>query len=179
MYGLVNRGLKEFIEYSASESTWRQIAGQVGLGDEPFVDLQQYPDELAYDIVGAACEALGSPADAFLRAFGRHWILFTAESAYGDLMSSSSGLYEFLENLDRLHVSVAKSMPKLVPPNFGVEEIEAGWVVLYVSERSGLEPMVEGLLEGLLETFAVDGTVKQIADSSYGEKRFLISRSSD
>ncbi len=177
MYGLVNRGLQEFIESSSDRSTWTQISARLGLATEPFVDLEHYPDEVTYRIVGTASEVLGVPAPQLLRGFGRHWILFAAESEYGDLIHSSGDLLEFLVNVDALHTSVAELMPKLVPPSFGVEEVENGWVVLYVSERSGLEPMVEGLLEGLLETFAVDGTVKQITDSSYGETRFLISRS--
>ena len=141
-----------------------------------FVDLDQYPDEVTYRIVGAASEVLGMPASQLLREFGRHWILFTGHPAYSDLFDRSDSFYEFLVDLDALHAAVAESMPKLVPPNFGVELVENGWIVQYVSERLGLEPMVTGLLEGLLELFAVDGTVKRIAPSEHGETQFLVSR---
>ncbi|MCP5039513.1 MAG: heme NO-binding protein [bacterium] len=143
MYGLVNRGLQEFIEKSSGDSTWAQISARLGLATEPFVDLEHHPDEVTYRIVDAASEVLGVPAPQLLRRFGRHWILFAAESAYGDLIHSSGDLFEFLVNVDALHASVAELMPKLVAPSFGV-----------------------------------DGTVEQIANSSYGETRFLISRAS-
>lgn len=125
-------------------------------------------------MVAQASERTGKSVASLLQAFGRYWILFTARSTYGDLLDGSDDLESFLFQLNSLHESVATSMPKLIPPSFGVEPSDSGLIVLYVSEREGLEPMVTGLLEGLLETFGLDGDVHRLDDSSYGERRFLI-----
>ncbi len=176
MYGLANRALKQLVLMRAGPAVWTEICTAVGFEEEEFDDLQQYPDSITYEIVGAASERLDTPAEELLRDFGRHWLLFTSQSRYGDFYKQADGdLEEFLLQLNGIHEIVAESMPELLPPNFGVEVSGSDLIVFYVSDREGLEPMVLGLLEGLMELFDFKGEVSQIDDSEYGESRFLIS----
>ncbi|MBC8188696.1 MAG: heme NO-binding domain-containing protein [Proteobacteria bacterium] len=176
MYGLANRALKQLVLMRAGPAVWTEICTAVGFEAEEFDDLQQYPDSITYEIVGAASERLDTPAEELLRDFGRHWILFTSQSRYGDFYQQADGdLEEFLHRLNGIHEIVAESMPELLPPNFGVEVSGSDLIVFYVSDREGLEPMVLGLLDGLMELFDFKGEVSQIDDSEYRESRFLIS----
>jgi hypothetical protein len=175
MYGLVHRGIKEFLLASAGPEVWARISARAGVVDDNSEDLRAYPDEETFALVGAVIGELGQPAEDVLRAFGRHWILFTAESAYGDLMEEAGDTFEgVIVNLDLLHQVVGRSMPDLRPPTFDVRDVEGGWIVEYHSERSGLESMVIGLLEGLLESFGQKGTVQRLPAAAHCEIQFLV-----
>jgi hypothetical protein len=83
----------------------------------------------------------------------------------------------FLKNLDRMHHSVAAVMPKARLPSFTLIEQSSGhFLVQYRSERTGLEPFVGGLLEGLLEWFELTGNVEQVNYKS-NTAHFLITLS--
>jgi hypothetical protein len=175
VYGLANRALKQLVVMRAGPAVWTEICSRVGLEEEEFHDFQQYPDSITYEIINSASEKLGTPTNVLMTDFGRHWILFTSQSRYGHLFERAhDDLEEFLHQLNEIHNDVAESMPELVPPDFGVQKTDAGLVVLYASERDGLEPMVIGMLEGLVELYGSKGTVSQLRDSKYGENRFLI-----
>lgn len=155
MYGLVNRAIEELVNERAGSAAWEAVCRRAGNAPRQFASMQPYPDSLTYDLVAAASEVLQMPAEAVLRAFGRHWILFTAREGYGALLDAAGrDLRDFLLGLDALHARLAIPMPELVPPRFRVcEETDGTLRVSYASDRAGLAPMVLGLLEGLAERF--------------------------
>ena len=78
-------------------------------------------------------------------------------------------LVTFLGNLDRMHASVKASMPGAVLPTFYLMTSDVSHLtVSYRSPRSGLEPFVRGLLEGLLDHFHVSGVVEELGPSQNG-----------
>jgi hypothetical protein len=59
-----------------------------------------------------------------------------------------------------MHGTLQSSMPSAILPEFALVHHDAtGLSVRYISDRSGLEPFVAGLLEGLLDRFGIDGDV--------------------
>lgn len=155
MYGLVNKAIEDLALAVGGEETWLRIKEEAGVDVVAFISMDGYPDEVTYALVGAASKVLQRPAEDILRAFGRHWVLYTAKAGYGPLLNSAgSTLVEFLGNLDALHARVGLTMPNLRPPSFEIDELGADtFVVRYYSERAGLAPMVVGLLEGVGERF--------------------------
>ena len=162
MYGLVNRAIEELVLERAGAAAWNQVRKRAGVKVAGFVSMQAYPDEFTYGLVAAASQVLGMDPAEVLRAFGRHWILFTGREGYGPLLEAAGGdLRDFLLNLDALHARLGLSMPELVPPSFDVELVGEGVLrVQYRSQRAGLAPMVIGLLEGLGELFEEPVTVE-------------------
>ena len=57
-----------------------------------FVSNEGYPDGMTYDLVGAASSVLALPAPEVLEAFGRHWVIHTAQEGYGDLMAAGGAI---------------------------------------------------------------------------------------
>jgi Haem-NO-binding len=166
MYGLINQALEDFVIQGYGTSAWQRIRQGAGINDEMFIAMDSYPDEKTYNLVGAAVEVLGLDASQILEAFGEHWVLYTAQSGYGEMLAMfGSDLRSFLNNLDNLHSHVGMSFPALRPPSFTVEEIEGdtGLLLHYRSERAGLAPMVVGLLKGLGKRFSQEITVEQTA----------------
>jgi len=162
MYGLINKAVEGLVRSRFGDDAWARIRTRAGLPDEPFVSMEQYPDQSTYDLVAAASAELGAPAEAILEDFGRYWTVYTAEVGYGELMrSAGSTLPEFLRNLDQLHTRVQLSFPHLSPPSFAVKtEHTDGLDLEYYSSRPGLAPLVVGLLRGLGERFNLDLELK-------------------
>ena len=155
MYGLVNRAIEEMVLEEGGIELWQAIKEKAGVDEITFLSMQPYPDSITYELVASASEVLGVMPEDLLRQFGRHWIMFTAQEGYGSLLQSSGrDVREFLHNLDAMHARIASTMTELNPPSFKCIEINsANLHVYYSSERSGLEPMVVGLLEGLGELY--------------------------
>ena len=151
MYGLVNKAIEDLVVSLAGQETWLEIVRRADVDVVTFVSLDSYTDEVTFALVGAASEVLGRPAEAILESFGEHWVRYTGREGYGHLMKAyGSDVQSFLRNLDAMHARVALTMPDLRPPSFRIEEDGTdGFLVHYHSTRSGLAPMVTGLLRGV------------------------------
>lgn len=170
MYGMVNRAIKDLVVATADEATWRQICDKAGLPDTEFSNTTVYDDAVTYGLVAAASDVLeADPAD-ILHSFGRHWILFTGREGWGALFDmAGSDLRTFVEGLDVMHARVQASMPECRMPSFGVTEADDGSLLVeYRSEREGLEPMVTGLLAGLVEHFGEHWDVSHVGPNEDG-----------
>jgi len=166
MYGLVNRAIEEMVCTHFSADAWEQIKQQAHVDNVHFLSMDQYPDQLTYDLVGAGHRVLGATPEQILEAFGRFWTKYTAQEGYGDLLHMAGDSFvDCLQNLDNLHTRVGLSYPQLRPPSFYCTDITPGSLRLhYLSERAGLAPMVVGLLHGLAEVFQTKIAI-EIAES--------------
>jgi hypothetical protein len=151
MYGMVNKAVEEMVVMHHGETMWEQIKAKAGVDVEVFMSNEGYPDDITYNLVGAASQMLNLPATQILRGFGEHWILHTAQQGYGGLMQANGRtLPEFLRNLPDFHSRVAMIFPKLQPPRFVCTEItESSLNLHYYSDREGLAEFVVGLMIGL------------------------------
>ena len=170
MYGLINQGLHDLAVQTGGENLWCEIKLSAGVGHEAFVGMETYPDDVTFRLVEATSAAMGiSPAEV-LRAFGKHWILYTARRGYGAIFATMGrSLPAFLANLDMMHARLSLSMPEMRPPSFVCEQQGEDQIRLeYWSERAGLAPMVVGLLEGLGEMYGVTVSVDHSVDRARG-----------
>lgn len=155
MYGLVNKAIMGFAIKNGGEKAWSEILKISKCEDDEFISMQAYPDELTMDLVSAAAQHFDVPEDDILHGFGRHWILFTASEGYaGTLDMFGDDIEDFLMNLDDMHTRLQLTMPELRMPSFRcAHDEDKNLLVDYRSERTGLEAMVQGLLEGIGERF--------------------------
>lgn len=155
MYGLVNKGIRDLIEEQHGADVWSGVARAAGCEGETFLSMDVYDDALTYRLVAAASEQLRVAPEDLLEVFGEYWIQYTAAEGYGGLMDLfGRSLREFLDNLDNMHARLGLSMHALQPPHFRFDQLAEGKYLLhYESSRSGLAPMVVGLLRGLAERF--------------------------
>ena len=58
MYGMVNKALQNMVVEAHGEQIWEQIRTRAGVDIEVFVSNQGYPDEITYQLAGAASEVL-------------------------------------------------------------------------------------------------------------------------
>ncbi len=175
MYGLIHRYLKDHIIDSAGEDVWRSIATELRISPADLISQEVYDDTLTFELVEVASRRLGRSVDDCLTAFGRFWVLRVSQDTYRAVMDfTGRDLVTFLGNLDRMHHSVAAVMTKARLPSFTlIEQKSDHLLVQYRSERTGLEPFVLGLLEGLLEWFSIKGEVQHL-NSENNAAEFLI-----
>ncbi len=161
MYGLVNKAVQDYLTSKFGEAVWNTVRSKAGFQDAEFVPLQQYPDELTFKLVGAACEATGADAARLVEEIGAFWVAFTGQQGYGSLMDQLGATFpEALANLDAMHVRVALMMPNLKPPSFRVlEQSDRRLMLAYISKRQGLVPMVIGLVKGLGRKYGLEPAV--------------------
>ena len=154
MYGMVNKTLQNSIEEQYGKAVWETIAKSAGIDTDTFIEMQTYPDDSTYSLVGAACEELNTSAEQFLEWFGREWIKSTSGGNYKSYYEMESDLTGFLQSLNSMHQDLSSVMPGLKPPHFRIQPPENGRAVVeYYSERAGLTMFVVGLLKGLADYY--------------------------
>ena len=163
MYGLINKAISGLVIQNFGAGAWQEICQVANLDTNEFVSMEQYPDSITYDLVGAASKVLDLPPEVILETFGRYWVEFVGQQNYGKLMDAAGGnLGDFLENLDEMHARIMLSYPQLVPPSFKLSNRTPTSMSLhYSSTRAGLEPLVVGLLRGLADRFEIRINVEQ------------------
>lgn len=164
MYGMIHRGIRAMMIDAVGEAEWDKLEREVEIGPAELISQVVYDDSLTLSIVAAAARRLDISIEECLDRFGRYWVYFTERDSYGSIMDfTGRDLVSFIQNLDRMHQAVVTAMPEAKVPSFTVVEQQDGALrVRYESERSGLEPLVVGLLHGLLDRFDLEGDVQPV-----------------
>ncbi len=167
MYGMINRGIEDFVVCSAGVEVWSQIKEKVDLELPEFLDSSQYNDELTYKLVESASEVLNIAPEAVLRGFGRHWILYTGREGWASVFNlGGDNMIDFINGLDSMHARVQIALPEAKMPLFSATEKDGYTELTYRSHRPGLASMVLGLLDGLAEQFNETWEVALIESAS-------------
>lgn len=143
---------------------WAELERKLGLGAADYITARVYADEQTIGMCSACAEALGQDLSDFFVEFGAYWIGFAVSGPYrGVMQSTGSTLPEFLANLDRMHNTIRMAMPEAQTPLFALRENGGNSLLVeYGSPREGLEPLVLGLLIGLLDHFGEQGSVTRL-----------------
>ena len=168
MYGMVNQAVRGLVLEQFGQEAWKNIHEKAN-APENFDSFNQYDDAITYGLVGAATEVLKIPAETILHAFGEYWVLKVAVTSYADLMDKTgTDFLAFLKGLDHMHSRIKVTFPNYRPPSFRVEVLSEGLVQLdYYSDREGLVPFVEGLLQGLAVHFELKLEIEQVPDDAH------------
>jgi hypothetical protein len=169
MYGMVNEAVRGLVISNFGEDTWTKIHTKAGVSSS-FTALESYPDEVTYNLVGAAVEILEISAEDVLKTFGVYWVEHVATAHYGDLMAQTGGgIVEFLKNLDSMHQRMKSVFPEYQPPSFRVVDTDTPNVyqVDYYSQREGLLPFVVGLFDGLSQHFGEPIEIEHVPDDAH------------
>lgn len=170
MYGLVNKAIEDMVCKRFSDDVWEKIKETAEVDIDGFISMEAYPDDLTHRLVRAASVVLEMTPQQILQAFGEYWVIYTATEGYGQMLDmAGENLPEFLQNLDNLHARVGLSFPKLLPPSFQCTNLqEESLNIHYHSQRSGLAPMVVGLLKGVGKRFNTEVDVTQTRSREQG-----------
>ncbi len=168
MYGIVNQAIQGLITRDFGEEKWEEVKQLSGIKESYFVSDESYEDDITFELVSAATVVLKLSAEDILQAFGKYWVLNTAQKKYGDLLKTGgSNFPDFIRNLPNFHSRIMLIYPKLSPPEFQVITIDDSTLELhYYSSRSGLTHFVIGLIYGLGELFETKVEMTPLENSS-------------
>lgn len=164
MYGVINKSLRDMVVEQFGEAKWSEVLQRSGVPDDSFLAMQSYDDDITYSLAQACADEMEIDLSDALRAFGVHWVENTVAKQYETLMrAAGSDMLSFLGNLNNLHDRISSTFLNYRPPSFeikkdGGEQVE----ILYLSERVGLTPFVEGLLHGLAARFNQEMAIIEI-----------------
>ena len=175
MYGLVHTALKDMICAKLGAEAWRDICRGHNAPETP-LSLETYPDSMTSAMLTEAGIRLNTPAHQLLKEFGRHWVSFIMKSEYGDILKFfGKDFRSSVANLDLIHASVSDALRNARTPKFSIIFSDEHSVeIRYSSERTGLNPFVEGLFIGLLQHFKEEGSVSLLRSSEH-QSDFLVS----
>ena len=170
MYGVVNKAVEDLVVSTHGAEKWEAIKTKAGVDVSVFISNEPYPDDVTYELVGAACDVLGASSRDILIAFGEHWVLKTGLGHYGALMrSGGNSLSEFLVNLPHFHTRIQLIYPKLEPPSFECSDVQAHSLRLhYFTLRPGLTDFVVGLVQGLGKLYDTPATAALVESKAAG-----------
>lgn len=178
MYGMVNKALEDLVRTKFGDPVWEDIKSRAGIDVPMFLSSEAYPDDMTYQLAGAASIVLNAPVDQLLEVFGHFWVTKTAVEGYGHLLASAGAdLKEFLLFLPSFHARVQLMFPHLAPPRFECSEIGEDRLTLhYFSHRAGLSPFVVGAIKGLGELYktGVECTYLRKKDEGADHDEFLV-----
>jgi len=151
MDGLVTKALAHVIRSRLDDAAYADVLREAGVEEQTFVAGETYPDEVTFALVGAAARALATSSAAILEMLGEHWVEFAIREGYGRFLTTAGrNLRDVLLNLDRMHEKIALNYPHLHQPTFWCTDVTDDRLVLhYMSARSGLAPLVIGIVRGL------------------------------
>jgi hypothetical protein len=170
MHGLINKAIQGLVCTQMGEATWEQICQRAAVEEELFLANATYPDDITHRLIQAASEITGLTSDEIMQAFGRYWLLYTAQEGYGSMLKASGRTYyDFILNLPALHTRVGLVLPNLSTPTFWCTDVTPTSIRLhYRSARLGFAAVVLGVLSGLEQWFDTQVTVQHIVRRDQG-----------
>ncbi len=150
--------------------TWDAMLEAAGL-DGAYTSLGNYPDDDVTKLVAAASSALGIPAEAVLRWFGREALPLLAER-YPSLFSSPVSAQSFILTLNEVvHSEVRKLYPGADVPDFEFHRPSEETLVVTYRSRRKLCALAEGMIDGSARYYAQVVKIEQPLCMNRGDDR--------
>ncbi len=170
MKGIVFNLLEEVVRREHGEDTWDRLLDDAHL-DGVYTSLGNYPDEEVMKLVEAASAALGLPADAVVRWFGRSALPLLAEK-YPALFEPHESTRSFLLTLNTIiHPEVRRIYPGADVPVFDFDSSANDVLVLGYSSPRKLCAFGEGLIAGAAAHYGEAASIEQSVCMKRGDPR--------
>jgi predicted hydrocarbon binding protein len=173
--GAIFKGIEDVAKSTFGDTAWQRILETAGCKEPFFTAGDNYPDETATALIRAASEVSGLSEETVMLAFGRHWVLHTAQVTYPTLFHlAGDTARSFLMNMNRIHELVTRNLQGAHPPKFEYEfQSEQALLIHYTSKRS-LCPILRGLIEGVGLYFNEDLKITETACMKNGSPKCTI-----
>ncbi len=176
MKGIIFNVFESFVSDNFGEETWEVVLEESKVDTDVYVAPKTYDDSLFLKLLTTAVSLKNLKIEDAVRAFGKYTYPRLASHA-PSLVAPYKTPLELLEALDGIiHVEVRKLMEGANPPKFNVTRINESELELeYISKRN-LPVLVEGLIEGLAESFHQQVEMKVISQAGDSTKFHILFR---
>lgn len=176
MKGIVFTEFNEMVEARFSP----EIADRIILEAAPasgaaYTAVGTYDHQELIDMVAALSKATGTPADALVKAFGRH-LAQRFTTLYPAFFEGVDGLFAFLETIEsHVHVEVRKLYPDAELPSFATHRAGPDALEMTYASRRPFADLAEGLIHGCADHFGERVAISRDHDVD-GRVRFKLHR---
>ena len=170
MKGFINMGIQEMVSTRFGLDAWEEIKSLAGC-DEPFFAASlDYPDDSTRALIGAVAKFADLAEKSVMVQFGAYFVSATMAETYPHYFAlAGSSVREVLTNLNRIHREVTHGVADAQPPDFTVENLPDGRILLGYDSPRGLCAVVHGIVLGLGQRFNEQVKVREIACISNGD----------
>ncbi|MBN1297538.1 heme NO-binding domain-containing protein [bacterium] len=160
MKGIINKGIKDFIEYQFGSENWNRVRLQAQCPSILFSVAEDYPDKLTEDLFVAAVIILNRPVDDLMSDFGKFWVSNTGRRAYPTLFEiAGRNSRSFLKNMDKIHRIATRNIPNAHPPELKCTDLQNGNLLMHYKSPRKLCSVLRGLIQGVGVYFQEELTV--------------------
>ena len=150
MKGTIARCLAEMVTEKFGEDKWQAALEKAGLDKNTlFLPTQNVDDDVALKVVGSVCSVLNISLVQAADAFGEYWSTVYAPTMYGAFYDAAGSAREFLLKMDRVHVTMTRTVPDAHPPRFEYEWQDDKTLIMTYKSPRGLIDFVVGLAKGV------------------------------
>ncbi|KAL8560982.1 hypothetical protein ACOMHN_061196 [Nucella lapillus] len=152
MYGQIHVVVKEMVLEKYGRKVWNTVLEQCGLDEEKdFLQFTNYPDHSSFRLLAAVPQCVEESQERVLEMFGDYFVRYCLDYGYDSMLRTlGADIVAFIQNLDSLHSLLSLTYRGIVPPSFRCEQTADGGLLLhYHSSRSGLAPLVVGLINAV------------------------------
>ena len=176
MYGMIHNAVRDLVLEQHGPAVWDSVLADSGVGEDAFLAMQSYDDDVVLSLVQSTANTLGAPVSDCLEQFGIFWILHTAKNNYGSLLFGfGPTIWDLLKHLDHMHDRLSSSFPGYDAPSFILtHRSDARYELQYRSNRTGLVPFVIGLLKGLSVLFETPLRISLIKNETDHQGQFCV-----
>ncbi|CAE7542713.1 gcy-35 [Symbiodinium sp. CCMP2592] len=151
MYGWIQETIEALVLEKFGREAWQKVKLEAGLASFPtggFARNEYYNDAITMKLVSGLCNVCKLDMESALICFGEFFISWLMDHGYASMLrNQGSNMFEFLTTVDDLHQGLQKGLPELVPPRMiCTKSSDATLSLEYISRRSGLAPMVIGIV---------------------------------
>jgi predicted hydrocarbon binding protein len=172
MKGIIFNLLEEVVRKEYGDETWEDLL-ETAQVDGAYTSLGNYPDEWMMRLVGAAANALNTPANEVTRWFGRKSLPLLAER-YPQFFSGHKSARTFLLTLnDVIHTEVRKIYPGSEVPVFEYDSSSSEALLMGYRSRRKLCALAHGFTEAAAAHFGEDLLFEQLECMHRGDERCL------
>ena len=152
MKGVVFNILEDMVTAKGGLALWQNVLDKAGL-EGGYTAVATYDDQELFNLVGVIVEALDTPAEEVIGAFGVYMFGQLARR-YPVFIDSVDDLFSFLETIGSvIHIEVRKLMTETLLPTISCERIGENELRMKYSSPRKLCILAEGLVYGAAERY--------------------------
>lgn len=149
MKGVIFKGIRELIVTKLGSNAWQAIASSAECSESFFSSAQEYPDELALELISETARFMELSVDQVCVEFGKFWVANTGRETYPSIFALAGDRpLDFLNNINRIHKIVTRTTGSS-PPSFSIEKGDEGQILIHYYSSRQLCSVLHGLILGV------------------------------
>ncbi|OIQ20167.1 MAG: heme NO-binding protein [Flavobacterium sp. MedPE-SWcel] len=174
MYGIIYKGIKQYVIDTFGNNKWEAIKSDSNTNIDYSLIEQPYNDQISYKLATTTAKHTNKSLDEILFHFGEGIIKTTSENYSIFMESRGNNMKDYLINLPNFHNRMMLIYPELTPPEFKVSNIKSDQINLhYVSSKGGMVSFVEGYITGLMKAFNEKPIVEPINQNNEVNEEYI------